>query len=68
MVAYYTSSDFKDLGRTTQRYRRWLIEKFRADFGKYPVRLLEAKHVEAMLRRISKPYLRKELRLKCCAD
>ena len=41
VVSYYTSTAFQDLGQATQRYRRWLIEKFRADFGRHPVKLLE---------------------------
>ena len=60
VVAYYTSTEFQDLGQGTQRYRRWLIEKFRADFGKHPVKQLEAKHVNAMLMRIGKPHMRKQ--------
>jgi integrase len=60
VVAYYTSADFQDLGSTTQQIRRYLIERLRGDFGKYPVKLLEAKHINAMLTRITKPHMRKQ--------
>ncbi len=60
VVAYYSSTDFRDLGPATQKYRRWLIEKFRDGFGKHPVKLLEAKHVNAMMERIDKPHMRKQ--------
>jgi len=60
VVAYYSSTDFRDLGPTTQQYRRWLIEKFRTVFGKHPVKLLEQKHVHAMMERIDKPPMRKQ--------
>jgi integrase len=60
VVAYYSSTDFGDLGPATQRFRRWLIEKFRADFGKHPVKLLEAKHVDALLKRIATPHMRRQ--------
>jgi integrase len=60
VVAYYSSADFRDLGPTTQQYRRWLIEKFRAGFGSHPVGGLEAKHIGAMLTKIAKPPMRKQ--------
>jgi integrase len=60
VVAYYTSADFQDLGSTTQQIRRYLIERLRGDFGKYPVKLLEAKHINATLTRITKPHMRKQ--------
>jgi hypothetical protein len=60
VVAYYSSTDFGDLGPATQQYRRWLIEKFRTVFGKHPVKLLEAKHINAMLKQIEKPHMRKQ--------
>jgi integrase len=60
VVAYYSSTDFRDLSAATQSYRRWLIEKFRADFGKYPVTMLEPKHVAAMFERIDSPHMRKQ--------
>ena len=60
VVAYYSSTDFRDLGPATQQYRRWLIEKFRDAHGKRVVKLLEAKHVNAMLTQIGKPHMRKQ--------
>jgi integrase len=60
VVAYYGSADFRDLGPATQQYRRWLIEKFRAVFGKHPVKLLASKHVDAMLKQVDKPHMRKQ--------
>jgi integrase len=60
VVAYYRSTDFRDLGPATQQYRRWLIEKFRDAYGKHPVKLLEANHVNAMMERIDKPHMRKQ--------
>jgi integrase len=60
VVAYYSSTDFGDLGPATQQYRRWLIEKFRDAFGKHPVKLLEAKHIGSMLTRIEKLHMRKQ--------
>jgi integrase len=60
VVTYYASTAFADLGEATRRYRRWLIEKLRAEAGNYPVKLLEPKHVEAMLAKIAKPHMRKQ--------
>jgi hypothetical protein len=60
VVSYYSSTDFRDLGARTQRFRRWLIEKFRADFGRHPVKLLEARHVDALLKRIPTPHMRRQ--------
>jgi integrase len=60
VAAYYSSADFRDLGQRTQQFRRWLIEKFRADFGRHPVKLLEARHVDALLKRIPTPHMRRQ--------
>jgi integrase len=60
VVAYYSSIDFGDLGPATQQFRRWLIEKFRADFGRHPVKLLQPRHIDALLKRIATPHMRKQ--------
>jgi integrase len=38
IVSYYASSSFKDLKASTQRARRNILERFRADYGDLPVK------------------------------
>jgi integrase len=38
IVGYYESPDFKDLKASTQRARRNILERFRADYGDLPVK------------------------------
>jgi integrase len=60
VVAYYKSPSFRHaLGTETQRYRRNVIEKFRAKFGQYPVKLLQRPHLAAMADMIEKPHARR---------
>jgi integrase len=60
VVAYYKSGKFKhELSAETQRYRRNVIEEFRAKFGKFPVKGLQRPHLVAMVDKIDKPHARK---------
>lgn len=60
VVAYYNSAEFKhELSAETRRYRRNVIEKFRAEHGSFPIRPLERKHVVKMAEKIEKPHARK---------
>jgi integrase len=60
VVAYYKSANFRHaLGAETRRYRRNVIEKFRAKFGAYPVKLLQRRHLVAIADNIEKPHARR---------
>jgi integrase len=60
IAAYYKSAKFKhELGAETQRYRRNVIEKFRTQFGTYPVKLLQRPHLVAIADKIEKPHARR---------
>ncbi|HEY6256217.1 MAG TPA: tyrosine-type recombinase/integrase, partial [Xanthobacteraceae bacterium] len=60
IVAYYGSAEFNHmLSPATQNYRRNIIERFRAQRGDRPVKLLEQRHVVAILEQIKKPHARK---------
>ena len=60
VVAYYGSAKFKhELGAETRRYRRNVIEKFRAQFGKYAVKGLQRHHLVELADRIEKPHARR---------
>lgn len=48
-VSYYASPAFAALRPSTQAAYRRLVEELRAGYGARPVRLLEPRHVEAML-------------------
>src|SRR5215472_17279651 len=58
VVAYFSNSaKFKhELSAETQRYRRNVIEKFRARFGNDPVKGLRRPHLVAMANEIAKPH------------
>jgi integrase len=59
-VSYYGSAEFNHvLSQATQKYRRNIIERFRAPRGDRPVRLLEQRHVVAILEQLKKPHARK---------
>jgi integrase len=47
-VAYYRSSDFVNLKASTQKNRRSIIERFRADHGTKPIRELTRAHVKQL--------------------
>jgi integrase len=60
IVSYYSSAEFTDvLSKATQNYRRNIIERFRAPRGDRPVKLLEQRHVVAILGQIKLPHARK---------
>ena len=60
IVAYYKSAEYLHvLSPATQKYRRNIIERFRAPRGDRPVKLLEQRHVAAILEHIKKPHARK---------
>jgi integrase len=60
IVAYYGSAEFNHvLLPATRNYRRNIIERFRAPRGDRPVKLLEHRHVVAILEQIKKPHARK---------
>jgi|SRR5215831_18999854 len=60
IVAYYASAEFTHvLSPATQKYRRNIIERFRAPRGDRPVKLVEQRHVVAILEHIKKPHARK---------
>jgi integrase len=48
-VSYYRSSDFRDLAEISQRNRRNVIERFRVEHGRKPVRLLTRAHVAKVI-------------------
>jgi integrase len=48
-VSWYRSAAFVQLGANTQHVYRRILERMRAEHGTKPVRLLEHKHVRAML-------------------
>lgn len=47
--AYYRSADFRQLRDSTKTTYRGIIERFRAEHGSKPVRLLQAEHIRRML-------------------
>jgi integrase len=49
VAAYFGSMAFGNLAAGTQRNRRWVLEKFRNDYGEKPLALLERSHIETML-------------------
>jgi integrase len=49
VAAYFGSMAFGNLAPRTQRERRWVLEKFRNDYGEKPLALLERSRIEAML-------------------
>ena len=49
IVSFYQCTDFVKLKASTQRARRNMLEKFRAQHGKKRVVLLTAAHVKAMM-------------------
>jgi integrase len=49
VATYFGSMAFGNLAPRTQRERRWVLEKFRNDYGEKPVALLERSHIETML-------------------
>jgi integrase len=59
IVAYYGSTDFIGLGAATQRFRRNVIETWRAEVGDRPLALLERRHIIGRLEKISKPFARR---------
>jgi integrase len=44
-VSYYNSPGFRDLAESTKVQRRRIIDKFRAEHGDKPLRLLQRKHI-----------------------
>jgi integrase len=48
-VAYYAHRSFTGLRATTQRAYRRIVERLRAEHGAHPVRLLDAKGVQALM-------------------
>src|SRR5262249_44875449 len=59
VVAYYASAHFNELSPAQQRFRRNVIEGFRVERGDRPVKLLERRHIVAMMEQITKPHARK---------
>lgn len=60
VVAYYKSAEFKyELAAETQRARRGLIERFRAEHGDKPVALLQRERIQKMLAEIDKPHAKR---------
>ena len=55
VVSYYKSADWNGLATETQKTRRRIIEKFRAEHGEKRVALLQHDHIAKMLGVISKP-------------
>jgi integrase len=60
VVSYYKSDDWNRLAVETQKTRRHVIEKFRAEHGNKRVALLEHEHVIKMLGAISKPSAKRQ--------
>lgn len=59
IVRYYGSAEFTHvLSEATQKYRRNIIERFRAPRGDRPVNMLEQRHVVAILEQIKRPFVR----------
>jgi hypothetical protein len=54
-VVYYRSANWSGLDRETQKSRRRIIERFRAQHGAKRVALLQRDHIEKMLAKIEKP-------------
>ena len=48
-VAFYTSSDWKLLSKTTQATYRGIIDRFRAEHGGKPLAPLQAHHIRGMM-------------------
>jgi integrase len=55
IVRYYKSDDWNSLAMETQKTRRRMIEKFRAEHGNKRVALLQHEHIVKMLAAITKP-------------
>ncbi len=49
IVGFYRSPEFKGLKASTQRVRKGIIERFRAEHGEKPIRLLGRNHVKAII-------------------
>ena len=55
VVNYYSSSEWQKLASDTQKNRRRVIERFRAEHGDKRVALLQREHILKMLAAIDKP-------------
>ena len=49
IVSYYRSPEFRGLKPSTQATYRGIVERFRAEHGELPVRLLERAHIKALI-------------------
>jgi integrase len=59
-VAYYKSAEFKyQLSGETQRARRGIIERFRAQHGDKRVAMLRREHIQKMLAEIDRPHAKR---------
>lgn len=59
IVNYYTSIEWLSLAPETQKTRRRILERFRAEHGQKRVALLQRGHIEKMLASIEKPSARR---------
>ncbi len=49
VALWYRSAEFLDLSPSTQKVYRGIVEKFREEHGDKPVRLMQRRHVQAIL-------------------
>lgn len=52
LIRYYESRTFKELAPGTQEMRRNLLERWRVDHGKLPLRPLRSKHIQAYISKL----------------
>jgi hypothetical protein len=68
-VSYFRSPEYLNLTRSTQNQRRSIIERFRAEHGRKPVKGLQREHIKRLLGAMSAtPESAKRALLACAAD
>jgi hypothetical protein len=68
VVAYYKSDDWYALAADTQKTRRRIIERFRAQHGDKRVALLQREHILKMMAAIGNPSAKRVTGLRLFAD
>jgi integrase len=63
IVAYYSSAAFQQLAPVTRQQRRYVLEAFRAECGKLPIKKMQRQHLAVILETIKAPHTRRKLRI-----
>jgi integrase len=60
VAAFLASAAFQALAPITQAQRRWSLEPFRIEAGKWPIKQLQRRHLVAYLDKIARPHQRRK--------